>query len=610
MHGRAGAAVAVAVALVAAVVLCAAGPSLGRDRAAAAPAVLLKGTSAVAPATAVLLRGASAAAPATAVLLKGTSAAAPALAGSWRSRAAVEWEARRGQPIDPHPIWSFVMPPAAAPVPRTPEALGFLPSWNVGKTTFHLERLTTIAYFSVPVDADGTLGGAGYWGTPTLAPVLDAAHAAGVRVVLTVSCFDGATLGALLASPTARAKAVSGLVDAVTAAGGDGVNVDFEGLPSAAKADFVTFVGQLKAALDAALATSYVTVDTPAIDWSGTYDYDGLALAGDGLIVMGYDYYWSGGDPGPVAPLAAADATSRLSLTWTLDDYDTWGGIANRDRFVLALPLYGYDWPVAADVVPGASTGDASARTYAECGRRAAAAGGWRWDAVSATPWLGYLDGGSPRQLWCENLDSLTAKVALAAGRHLGGVAYWALGYEEDSDEPWVALDRSYPPPVEPVPDETTPDSAADVPADVPTDAPADAPVEAVGDIAGDTGWFDVAAGDDTAVPDVVEAAPDAPGEASGDVGLADEGTPVDVVPVDVVLVDVVPMKDVGDGAARADDGTASADPGADPVGRSGGGCAAMPRANRPIAGVLMLAALCCLVRSRRRAGPRGPACP
>ena len=41
-----------------------------------------------------------------------------------------------------------------------------------------------------------------------------------------------------------------------------------------------------------------VVVDMPAVDWSDAYDESTLATLSDGLFIMGYDYHYSGGDPG------------------------------------------------------------------------------------------------------------------------------------------------------------------------------------------------------------------------------------------------------------------------------------------------------------------------
>lgn len=63
-----------------------------------------------------------------------------------------------------------------------------------------------MAYFSVDVNANGTLdeGGPGWTGLQSqdLADLISRAHAAGERVVLTVTDFEQGSLDALTSSPT------------------------------------------------------------------------------------------------------------------------------------------------------------------------------------------------------------------------------------------------------------------------------------------------------------------------------------------------------------------------------------------------------------------------
>ncbi|HEX3948040.1 MAG TPA: hypothetical protein VHW47_10055, partial [Acidimicrobiales bacterium] len=84
---------------------------------------------------------------------------------------------------------------AAAPPMAAREVFGFAPYWTLEQNTgFDLSGLTTVAYFSVGIDPDGTLdqSGPGWNGyqSQALVDLVDRAHAAGVRVVLTVNDFD------------------------------------------------------------------------------------------------------------------------------------------------------------------------------------------------------------------------------------------------------------------------------------------------------------------------------------------------------------------------------------------------------------------------------------
>ncbi len=370
-----------------------------------------------------------------------------------------EWFEHRHLPWDPAPPVPFQVAPLS-PAPRLPVTVfGYLPYWNVGKPTLvlHFDRLSVLAYFGASLASDGTLGELHHWGGDVLAALIAEAHAAGVLVVLCVTNFDSDSIATFLSSPQARAAAVSSLVTSVASAGGDGVNVDFEGLPKANKADMVAFVAEMKQGLDAALGQSHVSLATPAVDWSGAWDYDRLAETSDGLFIMGYDYHWRGGPPGPVSPLAPSTTWGKYSLSWTIDDYTEWGGDQNRPRFILGLPLYGFDWPTTGPDIPGTATDKAEARFYARCQREAAQYGP-HWDAESSSPYYLYQDNGW-HQVWCEDRQSLALKYALIASRGLGGVGFWALGYEEDLDEVWEELDAAFPP-VQPADPDPAPDDA------------------------------------------------------------------------------------------------------------------------------------------------------
>ncbi len=371
-----------------------------------------------------------------------------------------EWLEHQHLPWDPSPPTPFRIAPLS-PLPKPPvTVMGYLPYWNIGKPTLvlHLDRLHVLAYFGASLTADGQVNDIHHWGGPVLTDLIEQAHAAGVLVVLCVTNFDSASIGAFLSSPSARAVAVSNLVSLVASAGGDGVNVDFEGLPKANKGDFVAFIAELKHALDTALAQSHVSLATPAVDWSGAFDYDRLAEASDGLFIMGYDYHWRGGPPGPVSPLQPSATWGKYSLAWTIDDYIQWGGDHNRPRFILGLPLYGFDWPTTGPEVPGTATAKAEARFYARC-QREALVHGWQWDDDSSTPYYTYQDSGW-HQVWCEDRKSLALKYALVAARGLGGVGFWALGYEEDLGEVWEELDAAFP--IQPPPEVGLPDAAPD----------------------------------------------------------------------------------------------------------------------------------------------------
>ena len=96
---------------------------------------------------------------------------------------------------------------AGSPPLQSHEIFGYAPYWTLPQSSgFDVQDLTTLAYFSIGVNGDGTLqeSGAGWNGyeSQDLANLVTRSHAAGDRVVLTVTDFSQASLNAITSSPT------------------------------------------------------------------------------------------------------------------------------------------------------------------------------------------------------------------------------------------------------------------------------------------------------------------------------------------------------------------------------------------------------------------------
>ncbi len=328
-------------------------------------------------------------------------------------------------------------PPMPARVHRTappdtagpPDVIvfGYYASWAGELEDLAWERLTHVAVFNVDLNSDGTLSSESLWNrlAPT-AVALAAPH--GVRVHLSLTCFSDSVMNAVIASPSKRAVTVDALGRLVDAHGADGVSVDCEGMDPHLRDDFTAFVGEVQDRVDE------VSVALPAVDWESSYDYAALSRVADQLFIMGYGYHWSGGNPGPVAPLFGEAPWSRWSLSWTVDDYLSKG--ADPARVVLGLPLYGRTWPTTNNDVPGVATGTGSSLLMTQ-GITLAATHGRHWDAGTRTP---YTFASSTSQTWYDDTDSVREKVAWAVDAGLGGVGFWALNYEGNDPAFWAMM--------------------------------------------------------------------------------------------------------------------------------------------------------------------------
>jgi uncharacterized protein (TIGR03382 family) len=308
---------------------------------------------------------------------------------------------------------------------------GYLPYWTVDVAEVPWEHLTHLAIFNVSLNSDGTLSDTSRW-TSVAAEAVALGRETGVKVHVCITSFDSDEMSAVLASADRRATTIEALGQLVDAYGADGVNVDFEGLPSSRKADMVTFIRDLKARV------GEVVLATPAVDWSGAWDYSELAASSDGLFIMGYGYHWTGGNPGPNAPLYDGDLWSQWTLSWSVADYLANG--APADKIILGLPTYGQEWPVhdGADV-PTTATGDGWSVTYADAVADAAIYGRG-YDTVSDTPWYSR---DTSRQAWYDDATSLAVKMQWAVDQGLAGFGFWAIGYDGEDPTFWAAVDAA-----------------------------------------------------------------------------------------------------------------------------------------------------------------------
>ena len=150
----------------------------------------------------------------------------------------------------------------------------------------------------------------------------------------------------------------------VKSANADGVVLDFEGMSVASeRVNLVSFTQEFRAALQANLPHAEIYLATPAVDWSGVYDYANLAANSDGLFIMAYDYHWAGATTaGPVAMLDSSATWGTYATRWTVNDYLT---KTSGDHLILGVPYYGYDWPTASqNTVPSSATANGTAKIY------------------------------------------------------------------------------------------------------------------------------------------------------------------------------------------------------------------------------------------------------
>jgi len=343
------------------------------------------------------------------------------------------------------------------------EVLGYLPYWTLNSQSLanlDYSLVSTLAYFSVGAQSNGTLakvetdgdpttGWAG-WTSSAMTGVINAAHARDAKVVLTVTMMSWAgnhtAMTTLLNSSTNRARLAAEISAAVKSRNADGVNLDFEPVPTSLRSQYTSFVRQVKARLVADGAGSFLSVATMAgaATWDTGYDVAALSAPGaaDALMVMAYDFHWSGSArAGGVAPYSSPYI---FDVAQALADYLE---VVPAAKIIWGVPYYGREWSTTSSAL-NATTNDilTSRAAYYTFHRTEAAEHGRLWDGTGRVPWYRFQD--TPHGTWVQgyydDVQSLTAKYDLVNGRGLRGIGIWHLLMDGTRPELWNAIDANF----------------------------------------------------------------------------------------------------------------------------------------------------------------------
>jgi len=242
-------------------------------------------------------------------------------------------------------------------------------------------------------------------------------------VIPTISNFrndiwDGDLIRTIISDRRLRERHISAIVDLVRANAWPGIDIDYESLPAASRAAYSAFVRDLAIAVHSEGARLTITVHAKTSEpgtWSGAQaqDWRALGQSADQVRVMAYDYSSADSPPGAIAPLSWVEQVLRLAVTRV-----------PRERIVLGLGTYGYDWAARRPGLPlqWADVQDLDSKPGVEK----------RWDAATESPWLRYSDGqGSSHTVWYENARSAARKIDAARRLGVTRVVLWRLGGED-----------------------------------------------------------------------------------------------------------------------------------------------------------------------------------
>lgn len=351
---------------------------------------------------------------------------------------------REGKHLVPAPRLTSNQTQKAAACNLNKRVYGWHPYWNGSTyTNYQWNLLSDFCYFDYTVDPNtGNNSNSSFaWSTSA---AVTAALNNGVNTHFCATLFSNHST--FLSSASAQQTFITNTINLLNSRGGNGVNIDFEGMASSNKAAFTAFMQNLSNQLKAADPNYEVTVALYAVDWNAVFDIPNLVNYVDLFIIMGYDYYWTGStNAGPTAPLYNFETSYNYTLARSITYYLNQG--VPNSKLLLGLPYYGREWSTNSNSIPSATTGAYSgSRTFAAVKNAPGtySPSTYTWEGNSFNSVYIRYTGTEWRQCWIDEARSMRYKFKTVNERGIGGIGIWALGYDDGYTDFWDAIQDKF----------------------------------------------------------------------------------------------------------------------------------------------------------------------
>ncbi|MBA4601951.1 glycosyl hydrolase family 18 protein [Thermoactinomyces mirandus] len=317
------------------------------------------------------------------------------------------------------------------------ESIGFLepivPETAVSDVNEAARDLTYVAFFSYQVKPNGDL-----------IPLKDEAPLAATRrngaipmLVLTNFAdgnFQPDLAHRIFTDRQASRRLIQNVVTVMKQRGYRALNVDFEHIYEKDRKLYNGFLETIlprvkREGFTVSTALAPKSSDTQSGPWHGAHDYAFHGKVADFVILMTYEWGWTGGPPMAVAPIPQV----RKVVDYAVKKIP-------REKIVMGAPLYGYDWilPYRKGGPPAKRIAPQEAETFAK--NRALKI---EYNNRDDAPFFYYWDKqGKKHVVWFENEHSMQAKFNLIKEYGLRGISYWVLG--EDFPKNWSLLRENF----------------------------------------------------------------------------------------------------------------------------------------------------------------------
>ncbi|WP_349407537.1 glycosyl hydrolase family 18 protein [Pseudalkalibacillus sp. SCS-8] len=284
------------------------------------------------------------------------------------------------------------------------------------------DTLSWLSVFSYHVDEKGNLKA-----LEKDQSLIDIAKKNNVKPVMTITNikegaeFDTELATTILKSEKIQDTLIANIEKEMKNKGYKGINVDFEFLGKENKERYNQFLRKLTKKLKpqgyiiSTAVAPKVKADQKGVLYEG-HDYKAHGEIVDYVIIMTYEWGWSGGPPLPVSPLPEVEEVLNYALTEI-----------PKEKIIMGVNLYGYDWTLpyveGGKFAKALSVPQASRLAYTKNAEI-------QYDQESQAPFYTYYDqDGKEHIVWFEDLRSMAAKFELLKKLDLAGMSFWNLAF-------------------------------------------------------------------------------------------------------------------------------------------------------------------------------------
>ncbi|MBP3039982.1 glycoside hydrolase family 18 protein [Bacillaceae bacterium Marseille-Q3522] len=292
--------------------------------------------------------------------------------------------------------------------------------------------LSYLALFSYQAKRDGSLQ------APLLNqfPAIAEANRVGLMMVITnieEGAFSDELASVLLTNEEIRNTFIDNIISTAREQGFTDIHFDFEFLRPADREAYNQFLRIVKERISAEgwLLSTALAPKTSAAQtgqWYEAHDYRAHGEIADFVVLMTYEWGYSGGPAMAVSPIGPVTNVVNYALTEM-----------PATKIIMGQNLYGYDWTLP--FVPGTTARAISPQQAIRLAAEHNVA--IQYDSTAQAPFFHYTDTeGRQHEVWFEDARSIQAKFNLIKRLNLRGMAYWKLGLSFPQN--WLLLSDNF----------------------------------------------------------------------------------------------------------------------------------------------------------------------